>query len=108
MSGIFLKQREIFIGQFLDVLRESLVALPEGRQCMGPHGSAVKLPASIWASILSRVFSCLPPGEKSSSISMSHARLSRRAMCAANFDRSSGDNLSTASSISTSLLLHSY
>src|SRR5262249_10334565 len=68
------------------------------------HGSGVKSPASISASIFSSAFSCLPPEEKSSSISLSQAILSRRAMCAANFAKSPGDNLSTASSISVRLI----
>ena len=49
----------------------------------------------------------LAPGEKSSSISLSQANLSRRAMCAANFASSSGDNLSIASSISARLTFES-
>src|SRR5881296_2199765 len=104
MPWIFLEQREIFIGKLLNMLRELLVAFPERRQRMGDHGNGVKLPASISASIFSSAFSCLPPGEKSFSISLSQASLSRRAMCAANFARSSGDNLSTASSISARLI----
>src|SRR6266481_7806890 len=107
MLGIFLEQREIFTGYLLDVLRESLVVFPKRRQRMGAHGSGVKLPASISASIFSNAFACLPSGEKSSSISLSQASLSRRAMCAANFASSLGDNLSTASSISARLTLES-
>src|SRR6266478_7221370 len=104
MSRVLIEQRKIFIGQLLDVLRELLIAFPERGQRMRGHGSGVKLPASISASTFLSVFSCLPPGEKSSSISLSQANLSRRAMCAANFIRSSGDNLSTACSISARLI----
>src|SRR5438876_10117707 len=105
MSRVLVEQREIFIGQLLDVLRELFIAFPERGQRVRRHGSGVKLPASISASIFLSAFSCLPPGEKSSSISLSQASWSRRAMCAANFVRSSGDNLSTASSISARLII---
>src|SRR5436853_7211427 len=105
MLGICLEQGEIFIGQRLYVLRESLVVFRKRRQRMGVHGNGVKLPASISRSIFSSIFSCLPPGEKSSSISLSQASLSRRAMCAANFASSLGGNLSTASSISARLMI---
>src|SRR6266536_3018386 len=64
----------------------------------------MKLPESISASILSSAFSCFPPGEKSSSSSSSQASLSRLAMYAANLVNSSGDNASTAFSISARLM----
>jgi len=83
---------------------ELLITFPEGRQRLRSRGRGLKLPASISASIFSSAFSCLPPGEKSSSISLSQAILSQRAMCAANFASSTADNLSTASSSSARLI----
>src|SRR4029453_11353872 len=93
MSRIPLEQREIFIGKLLDMLWKPLITFPERRQRMRDHGRGVKLPASISASIFSSVPSCLPPGEKASLISLSQAIFSRRAMFAANFASSAGDNL---------------
>jgi hypothetical protein len=64
MSRIPLEQREILIGKLLNMFWKPLIAFPESRQRMRGHGSGVKLPASISASIFSSAFSCLPPGEK--------------------------------------------
>jgi hypothetical protein len=69
MPGIRLKQSEIFICKLLDIRGQRIVASPERLQRMSSHGSGAKLPESISASIFSSVFSCFPPGEKSSSIS---------------------------------------
>jgi len=104
MSRIGFEQNEIFIGELLNMHRELLVAFPESRQRVWRHGSGVKLPESISASIFSTAFSCFPPGEKFSSSSSSQASLSRRAMYAANLVNSSGGNASTAFSISARLM----
>jgi hypothetical protein len=62
---IRLKQSELLISELLNAHWKLFVGL----QRMGSHGSGVKLPESISASIFPSAFSCFPPGEKSSSIS---------------------------------------
>lgn len=69
MARVCREESEVLVGEILNFLREPMIALPERRKRVRPHGNGVKLPASISASILSRAAACFPPGEKSRSIS---------------------------------------
>lgn len=51
MRRFFNEQLEILVRQFPDVLGKSIVALPKGGQRVGLHGTGLKSPVSIAASI---------------------------------------------------------
>jgi len=42
-----LEESEFFVSEFLNVLRQRVIALPKGRKRPRSHGNGVKLPASI-------------------------------------------------------------
>jgi hypothetical protein len=69
MTRIYFEEAKVFVGEILNSLGKLMIALPERRKRMQPHGNEVKLPASISASIFSSTAACFPPGEKSRSIS---------------------------------------
>ena len=47
MVWVGLEESEFFVSEFLNVLRQRVIALPKGRKRPRSHGNGVKLPASI-------------------------------------------------------------